>query len=63
MPLVLALLAALWLGFMPGSAAAQQDFQAGPANDPERCEELWKGIGLPDRKETTEETFTIVSSI
>lgn len=38
---------ALWLGLSLISPAAGEEFQAGPANNPETCKELWEGIGLP----------------
>jgi DNA/RNA endonuclease G (NUC1) len=57
---VLALLAALWLAVIPSVVAGQEDFQPGPENNPQRCEDLWKGVGLPDRKDATDENFTIV---
>jgi endonuclease G len=46
--------AALWLGLSLVAPAAAEEFQPGPANDPDKCKELWEGIGLPQYGRETE---------
>ena len=40
--------------------AGAQEFKPGPANDPNKCKELWEGIGLPEYAREGEREFVFV---
>jgi len=52
--------AALCLGLSLVASAAEEEFKPGPANDPNSCNALWEGIGLPNyMREEERNTFIV----